>query len=144
MATAMLEVRDLHKRYGTHVALGSVRFQVAEGEMFGLLGPNGAGKTTMLSIISCQLDATSGSVLIRGRPLQPNDREVRRHLGLVPQDLALYGELTARENLEFFGGIYGLTGTALHRRAEEVLDKLGLLAGADERIESLSWGVKRR
>lgn len=144
MATAILEVRDLHKRYGAHVALGSVSFQVAEGEMFGLLGPNGAGKTTMLSIISCQLEGTSGSVFIHGRPLQPSDREVRRHLGLVPQDLALYGELTARENLEFFGGIYGLTGTALRRRADEVLDKLDLAARADDRVADLSWGVKRR
>lgn len=145
MTRPILEVRDLHKRYGdSTVALERVSVAVAAGEMFGLLGPNGAGKTTLLSIVSCQLEATGGEVLIQGRPLLAGDKEVRRDIGLVPQDLALYGELSARENLEFFGGIYGLHGPGLHRRADELLQALDLAGRADERVEGLSWGVKRR
>src|SRR2546425_6972640 len=108
MSRTFLEVQDLHKRYGSTVALDGVTFQVVEGEMFGLLGPNGAGKTTLLSILSCLLDATSGAARILGRPVNSSDRELRRQIGIVPQELALYGELTARENLGFFGQLYGL------------------------------------
>src|SRR5947207_5043501 len=102
MSTVLLEVVDLHKRYGDIVALDGVSFQVQEGEMFGLLGPNGAGKTTLLSIISCLLDVTSGEVRLAGQALSQRNREQRRQIGIVPQELALYGELTGRENLRFF------------------------------------------
>src|SRR5437016_1610161 len=107
MATAILEVIDLRKRYGPTLALDGVSFEVAEGEIFGLLGPNGAGKTTLLSIASSLLEPTSGEVRILGRPVRPSDRELRRQVGIVPQELAVYGELTARENLTFFGALYG-------------------------------------
>src|SRR3954469_4871578 len=110
MAPVMLEVRHLHKRYGKLVALESVDLQVEQGEMFGLLGPNGAGKTTLLSIVSCLLDPTSGEVRLEGQRLVRSDRELRRRIGIVPQELALYGELTARENLHFLGELYGLGG----------------------------------
>src|SRR5438874_7688567 len=110
MAPPILEVIDLHKRYGDNVALQSVSFRIEEGEMFGLLGPNGAGKTTLLSIVSSLLEPTSGEVKILGERLTPTDRQLRRILGVVPQDLAIYGELTARENLAFFGALYGLSG----------------------------------
>jgi ABC-2 type transport system ATP-binding protein len=112
--------------------------------MFGLLGPNGAGKTTLLSILSCLLDATSGQARILGRTVTPNDRELRRQIGIVPQELALYGELSARENLAFFGGIYGLSGAALRQRAIEVLEAISLADRADERVETFSGGMKRR
>src|SRR6266566_318832 len=115
MTAPILEVVDLHKRYDQTIALDRLSFQVAEGEMFGLLGPNGAGKTTMLSILSCLLDATRGVARILGRPVNSSDRELRRQIGIVPQELALYGELTARENLGFFGQLYGLAGTELRR-----------------------------
>src|SRR5262249_8418596 len=87
MNVPILEVVDLHKRYGRTTALERVSFQVEPGEMFGLLGPNGAGKTTLLSIVSCLLTATSGEVRLLGRPVVPSDRELRRHLGIVPQEL---------------------------------------------------------
>ncbi len=142
--TAVLEVTDLTKRYGALVALDGVSLQVHEGEIFGLLGPNGAGKTTLLSIVSCLLRPTSGQVRLLGRPLGPGARDLKRLIGIVPQELAIYGELTARENLRFFGTLYGLKHAELGRRVEEVLDAVGLLERADERAEQFSGGMKRR
>src|SRR5579862_7926006 len=108
MSVAFLEVRDVRKSYGATVAVAGVSFTVAEGEMFGLLGPNGAGKTTLLSIVSCLLDASNGGVRLLGQEVVPSARAVRRLIGIVPQELAIYAELTARENLHFFGELYGL------------------------------------
>src|SRR5205823_1640800 len=102
MAAPALEVYDLCKRYGDTLALDRVGLAVAEGEMFGLLGPNGAGKTTLLSIVSGLLDATAGGVRLFGRGLATAGRELRHQIGIVPQEVAVYGELTARENLHFF------------------------------------------
>jgi ABC-2 type transport system ATP-binding protein len=144
MPAPLLEVRDVHKRYGDTVALGRVSFGVEPGEMFGLLGPNGAGKTTLLSIISCLLEPTSGEVRILGRTVRPGDRQLRRHVGIVPQELALYGQLTARENLVFFGELYGLHGRDLSRRVDEVLEAVALLDRADRRVDTFSGGMKRR
>ena len=140
----ILEAIDLHKRYGATVALERVSLHVDEGEMFGLLGPNGAGKTTLLSILSCLLPPTSGEARILGRTVRPDDRELRRHIGIVPQELALYDELTARENLAFFGGLYGLAGAAMRSRCDEVLESVALTDRADARVETFSGGMKRR
>jgi len=140
----MLNVVDLHHRYGSTVALDRVSFQVAEGEMFGLLGPNGAGKTTLLSIVSCLLEATAGEARILGRRVHLGDKELRRHIGIVPQELALYDELSARENLLFFGRLYGLTGTSLQHRVVNVLRAVGLEDRADQRVGTFSGGMKRR
>jgi ABC-2 type transport system ATP-binding protein len=144
MTVPILEVIDVRKRYGETIALDGVSFGVAEGEMFGLLGPNGAGKTTLLSIVSSLLQASSGEVRILGKRLQPRDRELRKHIGIVPQELALYGELTARENLRFFGSLYGLDAKTLHDRVEELLQAVGLEDRADDRVETFSGGMKRR
>jgi ABC-2 type transport system ATP-binding protein len=144
MTAAFLEVRDLRKRYGATVALDGVSFDVHEGEMFGLLGPNGAGKTTLLSIISCLTEAGSGEVRLLGRRLTESDREVRRLIGFVPQELAVYGELTARENLLFFGELYGLGGPALRGRVGELLAAVGLTDKAGDRVRTFSGGMKRR
>jgi ABC-2 type transport system ATP-binding protein len=144
MAAAILEVIDLHKRYGSTVALDHVTFEVHDGEMFGLLGPNGAGKTTLLSIVSCLLEPTAGEVRLLGHRLEPADRAVRRLIGVVPQELAVYGELTARENLEFFGELYGLRSSTLGRRVEEILKTIGLEDRAEERAATFSGGMKRR
>src|SRR4051794_20455333 len=114
--TALVEVRDLRKRYGDQPALDGVSFQVEPGERFGLLGPNGAGKTTLLSVLSGLMDPTSGEVRFDGRPLRRTDRDVRRQIGIVPQELAIYGELTARENLRFLGELYDLKGPPLAQR----------------------------
>ncbi len=144
MPDAILEVRGLHKVYGTHVAVDHVSFAVERGEMFGLLGPNGAGKTTTLSIVSGLLAPTSGAVFILGREVRPGDRDLRRHLGIVPQDLAVYGQLTARENLRFFGELYGLSGNDLKTRVDEVLAAIALDHRADRRVDTFSGGMKRR
>jgi ABC-2 type transport system ATP-binding protein len=144
MSAAILDVVDLHKRYGDTVALERVSFQVGAGEMFGLLGPNGAGKTTLLSILSCLLSASGGKAFILGREVTTHDRELRRQIGIVPQDLAIYGELTAGENLDFFGRLYGLHGTELRKRRDEVLDAIGLSDRADRRVDTFSGGMKRR
>jgi ABC-2 type transport system ATP-binding protein len=144
MSAPILEVVDLHQRYGATVALERVSFTVAEGEMFGLLGPNGAGKTTLLSILSCLLRATDGTARILGHDVQLGSNALRRLIGIVPQDLAVYGELTARENLEFFGELYGVRGPTLWQRTGEVLDAIGLTDRADRRVETFSGGMKRR
>jgi ABC-2 type transport system ATP-binding protein len=144
MSQPVLEVHDLRKRYGNLVALDGVTLAVAEGELFGLLGPNGAGKTTLLSIVSGLLAPTAGEVRLLGRPLLPGDREIRRCLGIVPQELALYGELTAEENVAFFGRLYGLSGARLRRRVEEVLRLAGLEDRARHRARTFSGGMQRR
>jgi ABC-2 type transport system ATP-binding protein len=144
MTAEFLEVLDVSKQYGSTRALDGVSFQVHEGEIFGLLGPNGAGKTTLLSILSCLLEPTAGEVRLLGRRLDANDREVRRLIGIVPQDLALYADLTARENLQFFGELYGVGGRVLRRRVEEILAAVGLEDKAGDRVRTFSGGMKRR
>ncbi len=144
MSAPVLEVVRLHKRYGGRVALHSINFAVEEGDFFGLLGPNGAGKTTLLSIVSGLLPATSGEARVLGRTLRASDLDLRRHIGIVPQELALYGELSARENLHFFGELYGLRGADLTARVGEVLSVVGLSDRADGRVDTFSGGMKRR
>jgi ABC-2 type transport system ATP-binding protein len=144
MPATILEAIDLKKSYGAATALAGVSFQVAEGEMFGLLGPNGAGKTTLLSILACLMEPTSGEARILGRRASTGDRALRAALGIVPQELAIYGELTARENLAFFGSLYAVVGSALDERVAEVLAAMGLTDRADDRSETFSGGMKRR
>jgi ABC-2 type transport system ATP-binding protein len=144
MSAPLLDVLDLHKRYGTVVALDGVSFRVEEGEMFGLLGPNGAGKTTLLSILSGLLRPTAGSVRVLDQGLSPSDLDARRAIGIVPQELAVYLELSARENLRFFGELYGLRGPELDRRIDDVLAAVGLAERADGRADGFSGGMKRR
>jgi ABC-2 type transport system ATP-binding protein len=140
----ILEVVDLHKRYGTQVALAGVTFEVMEGERFGLLGPNGAGKTTLLSILSSLLEPSAGQVRLAGQTLDAGSRQLRPLVGIVPQDLALYSELTVRENLAFFGGLYGIQGAALERRVDDVVRGMALGDVAGVRVADVSWGMKRR
>jgi ABC-2 type transport system ATP-binding protein len=144
MATPLLEVDNVHKSYGSQEALKGVSFQVTAGEMFGLLGPNGAGKTTLLSIISTLLDPSTGEVRVLGERITPTARELRRQIGIVPQELAVYGDLTARENLGFFGELYGIRGLTLRERVRDVLAVVGLEDRADDRVTTFSGGMKRR
>src|SRR5271154_4006028 len=109
----MLEVRNLGKVYGRIPALAGISFTVGTGEMFGLLGPNGAGKSTLMSIVSGLLDPSAGQIFLAEREFHRDDREMRRLIGFVPQDLAIYNELTASENLRFFGQLYGFGGRDL-------------------------------
>jgi ABC-2 type transport system ATP-binding protein len=144
MTTPILEVVDLHKKYGPTIALDGVGFQVEVGEIFGLLGPNGAGKTSLLSIISCLMTADAGEVRLSGRRLNLSDRSQRCQIGIVPQELALYGELTGRENLTFFGELYGLDSGEIRQRVGEILAAVGLEDKADSRVNIYSGGMKRR
>jgi ABC-2 type transport system ATP-binding protein len=144
MAGPILEVKNLQKSYGATIALRGVNFEVAEGEIFGLLGPNGAGKTTLLSIVSCLLEADAGEARIHGQTVNLADKEMRRYIGIVPQELALYDELSARENLIFFGHLYSLHEGELNRRVQEVLAAVGLEDSADKRVATYSGGMKRR
>jgi ABC-2 type transport system ATP-binding protein len=139
-----LEVADLRKKYGALTALDGISFSVREGELFGLLGPNGAGKTTLLSILSCLIQPTSGAIRLQGRLLQHGEKWVRRLIGVAPQELALYGDLTARENLHFFGELYGLRGAALRERVKAVLAAVALEEKANDRVNTFSGGMKRR
>jgi ABC-2 type transport system ATP-binding protein len=144
MSQPILEVVDLRKTYSAAPALDGVSFQVSPGEMFGLLGPNGAGKTTLLSIICGLLAPSAGEVRIFGKPVGDTDKDARRQIGIAPQELALYGELTARENLEFFGQLYDSEPTRLQQRVQEVLRAVGLADHADGRVDGFSGGMKRR
>jgi ABC-2 type transport system ATP-binding protein len=144
MPAAFLEVIDLRKRYGAAAALDGVSFEVREGELFGLLGPNGAGKTTLLSVLSCLLTPTGGHARLLGQLLSPANRAVRPLIGIVPQELAIYGELTARENLIFFGELYGVRGAELRRRVDDILSAVALSDRADDRAFTFSGGMKRR
>jgi ABC-2 type transport system ATP-binding protein len=144
MTAPLLEVRDLRKRYGAHPALDGVSFEVAAGEMFGLLGPNGAGKTTLLSIVAGLTQPTAGEVRLQGQLFTRGRKDLRHIIGIVPQDLAIYNELTARENLRFFGQLYGLGGSALERRVNGVLAAVALSDRADDRAGTFSGGMKRR
>ncbi len=139
-----IEVRDLHKRFGDLAAVQGVSFQVAPGEVFGLLGPNGAGKSTTISIISGLLDATSGEARIMGHPVAREPALAKGSLGVVPQDIALYPDLSARENLVFWGKMYGLRGALLKQRVDEVLDLIGLADRQKGRVSTFSGGMKRR
>jgi ABC-2 type transport system ATP-binding protein len=144
MSEPILEVRDLTKRYGATVALDRVSFSVNQGEIFGLLGPNGAGKTTLLSIVAGLLETGGGEVRIQGRSALPLGNELRKQIGIVPQELAVYNDLSARENLAFFGGLYGINGTALKKRVDDVLTAVGLMDRADQKVHAFSGGMKRR
>jgi ABC-2 type transport system ATP-binding protein len=140
----VLEATDVRKTYGPIEALRGVTLQVEDGEMFGLVGPNGAGKTTFLSILACLADPTGGSVRLFGKSLDRNDFDIRRRIGIATQDVSLYPELTARENLEFFGRLYGLRGANLSKRVDEVLSFTALSDRAGDRVGTYSGGMKRR
>ena len=141
---AMLEVRALKKTYGKIVAVDGVSLQAGSAETIGLLGPNGAGKTTTVSMIAGLFAPDSGEVLIDGRPLSGDTDPVKRKIGLVPQNIALYDELSALDNLNFLGALYDLRGAALKRAIAEALDLVGLTDRAKDKVGTFSGGMKRR
>ena len=140
----IVEVKDMVKKYGDHVAVNGISFAIRRGEIIGFLGPNGAGKTTTISMLACLLAPTSGSATICGLDLQKEAGEIKRHIGLVPQDLALYPTLSARDNLLFFGRVYGLRGKALNARVDWALELVGLSERAQDAIKTYSGGMRRR
>jgi len=141
---SVLDVQDLVRRFGDLTAVAGISFQLAPGETYGLLGPNGAGKTTAISMIAGLIAADAGSVTVLGERMRPDAVEPKRHLGLVPQDLAIYPDLSARENLTFFGKLQGIRGGELKTRVGEVLELIGLADRAQEPTKKFSGGMKRR
>ena len=139
-----LSVSGLTKAFGDRVAVDDVSFTIAPGETYGLLGPNGAGKTTTISMICGLLQPDRGTVEVVDQPMTIDAVDVRRHIGYVPQEIAIYPDLTAVENLRFFGRLQGLSGKELSSRIDEVLEVLGLTDRAKDRTQEYSGGMQRR
>jgi ABC-2 type transport system ATP-binding protein len=139
-----LDCSDLRKRYGDRTVVDGVSLHINRGETYGLLGPNGAGKTTVISMICGLLHRDGGTVVVAGHDLDQHLAAAKAAIGYVPQDVALYPDLTARENLRFFGRLYGMGGAALAARVDEVLAVVGIADRADDRVEQYSGGMKRR
>ncbi len=140
----MIEVRDLQKSYGDLLAVDRISFTACEGTVFGLLGPNGAGKSTTISCLSGLLKPTAGSVRVGGFDMSSDAVKAKASLGIVPQELAIYEDLSARENLSFWGAAYGLKGSKLKQRVEHVLNRIGLADRAGDLPKEYSGGMKRR
>jgi ABC-2 type transport system ATP-binding protein len=139
-----IELNNLQKSFGDLKAVDGVSFAVQEGEIFSLLGPNGAGKTTTLSMLSTLLRPDDGDAFVLGHSIRSEPMKVKESLGVVPQEIALYEDLSARENLVFWGKMYGLRGTALKNRVDEVLETIGLTDRQKGRVGKFSGGMKRR
>ena len=140
----MLDCVDLHKRFGETEAVRGVSFSIAQGETYGLLGPNGAGKTTTISMVCGLLAPDSGTVSVAGAPLSTRSVAARAAIGYVPQELAIYPDLSARENLRFFARLYGLGSAKAAARVDEVLAVIGLADRASEQTKNFSGGMQRR
>ncbi|MFF2481336.1 ABC transporter ATP-binding protein [Paenibacillus sp. NPDC058071] len=140
----LLEVKNVIKRYGDDLALDHISFGIQEGEVFGLLGPNGAGKTTTISILSGLRSYDGGEVKFQGKELKRNEMDIKRQLGVVPQEIALFEDLSAYENLDYFGRLYGLKGKFLKERIEEALAFTGLTDRQKSKPKGFSGGMKRR
>lgn len=141
---AILEATDLHKSFGENKAVDGVSFVVNEGESYGLLGPNGAGKTTTISMVCGLLKRDQGDVTVAGMPLNERSVKAKAAIGYVPQEIALYPDLSADENLKFFGKLYGSSGKQLAERVKATLHLVGLTDRSRERISKYSGGMKRR
>jgi ABC-2 type transport system ATP-binding protein len=139
-----IQVQDLHKSFGDIHAVQGVTFEVQAGEIFSLLGPNGAGKSTIISMLACLLQPNQGDALVMGHSILRDSMEVKASIGVVPQDIALYEDISARENLIFWGKMYGLRGPDLSQRVDEVLDVIGLSNRQKGRVSKFSGGMKRR
>lgn len=140
----MLEVLDLTKRFKKNFAVNGVNLFLEQGEIVGLLGPNGAGKSTTISMIATLIEPNSGDIRLYNESIIKHPEKIRAILGVVPQEIALYQDLTAEENLEFFGRIYRLKGRDLKKRMDEVLEIIGLADKRKEKVKKFSGGMKRR
>lgn len=143
---SIIQIESLSKKYkeADQYSLNDVSLDINEGEIFGLLGPNGAGKTTLISMLCGLVKPTSGHFTIDNLSYSDHSSKIKKIIGVVPQEYALYPTLTARENLHYFGSMYGLKGSDLKDKVIETLDLLGLLKFADKRVETFSGGMKRR
>ena len=139
-----IQVQDLHKSFEDVYAVQGVSFDVWAGEIFSLLGPNGAGKSTIISMLACLLEPTQGDALVMGHSILRDPMAVKATIGVIPLEVALYEDLSARENLNFWGKMYGLRGAALRQRVDEVLEVIGLTERQKGRVGKFSGGMKRR
>jgi ABC-2 type transport system ATP-binding protein len=144
MTETILQAQGLEKQFDKVHAVQGISFEIQRGEIFSLLGPNGAGKTTTISMLSCLLSPTKGDAIIDGHSVRSDAEAVKGIIGVVPQEIALYPDLTARENLRFWGRMYSLSGELLKQRVESVLEIAGLSDRANEKVETYSGGMKRR
>lgn len=146
MNNPIIEIQSLSKKYkeADFFSVNNLSLSVNKGEIFGLLGPNGAGKTTLISMLCGLIKPTSGSFTIEGHTYKNDAHAIKKTIGVVPQEYALYPTLTARENLMYFGSMYGLKGKDLKQRINDSLDYLGLIKFADKRTDTFSGGMKRR
>lgn len=150
MVSAFVQIQSLRKQFNPPNGIyavgkaGGIDLEIKEGEIFSLLGPNGAGKTTTISMMSTLLTPTEGDVIIGGHSVRKEPLAAKNLIGVVPQELAVYPSLSARQNLEFFGRMYGLGGKLLKQRADEVLELIRLQDRADDKVEEYSGGMKRR
>jgi ABC-2 type transport system ATP-binding protein len=140
----LLEVKNLIKRYDDYLALDHINLSINEGEIFGLLGPNGAGKTTTISILSGLTNYDGGEVKFMGKEIRRHEMDVKQEIGIVPQEIALFDDLSAYENLDYFGRLYGLKGKLLKERIDEALIFTGLTDKRKDRPKKFSGGMKRR
>ncbi|MDD3050714.1 MAG: ABC transporter ATP-binding protein [Candidatus Cloacimonetes bacterium] len=140
----MIVIEGLTKKFGSNIAVNNLHLQIGKGELFGLLGPNGAGKTTTINVLSTYLSADAGNVTISGFPLPREANKVKRIIGVVPQELSLYNELSAAENLYFWGKLYGMKTADIRHRTNELLTEIDLFNRKDEPIKKFSGGMRRR
>jgi len=140
----MLELKNISKNYGEIKALKNVTLKIEKGELFGLLGPNGAGKTTLINILDTLLPADEGEVFVGGLSLSEHRHKIKKLIGIVPQEIALYEDLTALENLRFWGEIYGITKSELKKKCDEILKSVGLFERRNDSLRKFSGGMKRR
>lgn len=144
MRSQAIQIQNLQKRFGDFTAVKNVNLDVKQGEIFSLLGPNGAGKSTTISMLACLLQPSGGAAYVMGHSVMEDPQSVKAAIGVVPQDIALYPDLSARENLNFWGKMFGLRGSALAKRADEVLEIIGLADRQKDRVGKFSGGMKRR
>lgn len=140
----LVQMKNLVKRYGDNLAVDNVNLEISEGEIFGLLGPNGAGKTTTINMLTGLTRVDGGEINIFGKKVNGNREEVSKHIGIVPQELAIYEDLTAAENLTFFGKLYGLKGSYLKEQVDKALEFTGLSDKRKQFPKKFSGGMKRR
>ena len=140
----VIEIKDLVKKYDDNIAVDNINLSIEEGEIYGILGPNGAGKSTTISLICSLLFPTSGEIKIFGEDIRKNLKSIKKQLGLVPQNIALYKDFTAYENVKFFGELYGLRGQRLNEAIDNSLEFTGLLEVKKKKAEKFSGGMLRR
>lgn len=140
----LLSVQDLRKSFGQFEAVKGVSFSVKKGESYGLLGPNGAGKSTTINMITGLFPPTSGTIFLNDIDVVKNPKQAQKWIGVVPQEIALYQEMSARENLKFWGRLYDLSGKELNKKVDEVLEIIGLTDRAKDKVGTFSGGMKRR